>query len=173
MDAQGMILGLLRKKSLTGYELKKIFSISFAFFSGFSFGSIYPALRKMEKEGLITMRLEIQSKAPNRKIYTITPLGQQRFQEILRSPVQSFDFKSDFLSRLFFFSQLTPPERMEIGQAYLNIIADKLDQLESTRSEIEERADTFQQLGFEFGIRWLQDLARNVKTTMKSIDEQA
>ena len=173
MDAQGMILGLLRNKSLTGYELKKIFSISFAFFSGFSFGSIYPALRKMEKDGLITMRLEIQSNAPNRKIYTITAKGRQRFQEILRSPVQSFDFKSDFLSRLFFFSQLTPPERTEIGQAYLDIIAEKLAQLESTQSEIEERADAFQRLGFEFGIRLLKDLARNVKTTMKSIEEQA
>ena len=119
------------------------------------------------------MRLEIQSNAPNRKIYTITAKGRQRFQEILRSPVQSFDFKSDFLSRLFFFSQLTPPERTEIGQVYLDIIAEKLAQLESTQSEIEERADAFQRLGLEFGIRLLKDLARNVKTTMKSVEEQA
>jgi DNA-binding PadR family transcriptional regulator len=173
LDAQGMILGLLQGKSLTGYELKKIFSISFAFFSGFSFGSIYPALRKMEKNGLISMRLEIQSNAPNRKIYTLTDKGQQRFREILRSPVRSFDFKSDFLSRIFFFSQLTPEERMEIGQAYLDIIEEKLGHLDSTRTEIEERADAFQRLGFEFGIRLLKDLSKNVKATMKSIEKQA
>ena len=55
MDVKTIILGFLMDNSMTGYELKKAFSISFSFFSGISYGSIYPALKKMEGEGLITM----------------------------------------------------------------------------------------------------------------------
>ena len=79
MDAKAIILGFLMQKSMTGYELKKAFSISFSFFSGLSYGSIYPALKKMEQQGLITMRMEIQEGLPNKKIYTITKLGREKF----------------------------------------------------------------------------------------------
>ena len=48
MDVQSVLLGFLMNTSMTGYDLKKAFSISFSFFSGLSYGSIYPALKKME-----------------------------------------------------------------------------------------------------------------------------
>ncbi len=50
MNIQTLILGFLMKRSMTGYELKNAFSLSFSFFSGFSYGSIYPALKRMEQE---------------------------------------------------------------------------------------------------------------------------
>lgn len=117
------------------------------------------------------MRLEIQSKAPNRKEYTITDKGQRRFQEILKTPVQPFAFRSDCLSRIFFFSQLSPQERERIGKDYLDVITEKLRHMESTRPEIEAHADAFQRLGFECEIRLLRDLSENVKTTMGSMEE--
>ena len=171
MDAQSVILGLLQKKSMTGYEIKKVFSISFTFFSGFSFGSIYPALRKLEQSGMITMRLEIQEHAPNRKIYTITDKGRDRFPEVLRSPLDLPHYRNDFLVRLFFFSQLSGDERAAIGEEYLDAIFTKVKELESSRSDIEAMADPFQQICFEFGIRFFENLADNVKTTMKSFKE--
>ena len=172
MDAQGMILGLLRSDSMTGYEIKKVFSVSFAFFSGIGFGSIYPALRKMEQEGLITMRLEIQDGAPNRKIYTITDLGRKRLKTVLTSPLDMSTIKSDFLSRMFFFSQLSRDERERVGEAYLLKISDKLGQMEAERSEIERKADPFQRQCFEFGIRFYRDLAENVSACMASLADQ-
>jgi DNA-binding PadR family transcriptional regulator len=173
MDAQSIILGLLQHKSMTGYEIKKVFSISFAFFSGFSFGSIYPALRKMEENGLISMQMKVQENAPNRKIYTITEKGRETFPEKLRSPLELAAYKSDFLARLFFFSQLEPDERSSVGQQYLEVIDEKVKQLESSRSDIEAAADPFQRQCFEFGIRFFQNLAENVKVTMKSLNEQS
>ena len=76
MDIKSILLGFLMKQSMTGYELKKAFSISFSHFSGISYGSIYPALKKLEKEGLVTMELQIQDGTPNRKIYTVTDAGR-------------------------------------------------------------------------------------------------
>ena len=104
MSAQFIVLGFLSLKSMTGYEIKKNFSFSFSFFSGLSFGSIYPALKKLEDKGLITMRMEIQDGAPNRKIYTITEQGREEFLGQLRSPILLEKGKSTFLTRLFFFA---------------------------------------------------------------------
>lgn len=84
----------LSNNSSGGYDLKKLFSISFVFFSGLSYGSIYPALKKLEKAGLIAMKLEIQENAPNRKIYTITKAGKQAFWESLKSPFDIENYKN-------------------------------------------------------------------------------
>ena len=48
MDVQSVLLGFLMRSSMTGYDLRKAFSMSFSFFSGLSYGSIYPSLKKME-----------------------------------------------------------------------------------------------------------------------------
>lgn len=48
------ILGLLKEQSLHGYELKKRLGDTLGPFSGASFGSLYPALRRLELAGAIT-----------------------------------------------------------------------------------------------------------------------
>jgi DNA-binding PadR family transcriptional regulator len=172
MDVRSMLLGFLMEKSMTGYELKKIFSISFSFFSGLSYGSIYPALRKMEQEGLITMRMEIQDGAPNRKVYTITDAGRQAFMEAMRAPFSLDKAKSPFLAKLFFFARLAPEERVAMTTKHLQTIQGVHRQLEAGRPEIEAHADRFQYLCFEFGLRFFDDLARNVSEVLRALKEE-
>lgn len=47
------ILGLLKEQALHGYELKKRLGDTLGPFSGASFGSLYPALRRLEQAGAI------------------------------------------------------------------------------------------------------------------------
>ena len=47
------ILGLLKEQELHGYELKKRLSDALGPFSGASFGSLYPALRRLESGGAV------------------------------------------------------------------------------------------------------------------------
>lgn len=171
MDVQTIILGFLMRKSMTGYELKKAFSISFSFFSGLSYGSIYPALKKMAQQGLITMRLKIQNNAPNRKIYTIADKGKKSFKESLNAPFALERFKSPFLAHLFFFAHLSPEERSTMADQYLQAILEQKAQLKAVSSEMEAVADPFQHLCFQFGLRFFSDLANNVSETIKSLEE--
>jgi DNA-binding PadR family transcriptional regulator len=172
MDVQSVLLGFLMRNSMTGYDLKKAFSISFSFFSGLSYGSIYPALKKMEKQGLITKRLEIQDGAPNRKVYTITEAGKTAFLDALRSPLSQDQPKSPFLMRLFFFAHLSPEERQTIVVNYLNFVEQVHACMESARPEIEARADRFQYLCFEFGLRFFSDLTCNLSQVMDALGEE-
>ena len=169
MNAQFIVLGFLSLKSMTGYEIKKKFSFSFAFFSGLSFGSIYPALKKLEDKGFISMRMEIQDGAPNRKIYTITERGRKEFLKQLRSPMQLEKGKSIFLTRLFFFAHLSPEEQSGIASTYLEAIRETQGMLQKAEPLIESHADQFQLLCFNFGQRFFNDLARNVTRTIEEM----
>jgi len=170
MDVQSILLGFLMQQSMTGYDLKKAFSMSFSFFSGLSYGSIYPGLKKMEKLGLISKTVEIQDGAPNRKVYTITEAGREAFLESLRMPLVPEQHKSGFLMKLFFFAHLPPEERKAIAARHLETVEQIHSLLESLRPEIEARADRFQLLCFEFGLRMTRDLARNLSEVVKALE---
>ena len=170
MDIKTMILGFLMHGSMTGYELKKRFSLSFSFFSALSYGSIYPALKKLEQEGWITLKVEVQDGSPNRKVYTITDSGREVFLENLRKPFDLERQKSAFLARLFFFAHLTREERLTTANRYLESIKEMQKTLVAVEPEIRDRADEFQYLSYRFGIRFFDDLARNVKQVVQEME---
>ena len=173
MDIKSILLGFLTRQPLTGYELKKRFSISFSFFSGASYGSIYPALKRMEREGLVTQQLEIQDGPPNRKVYSITAAGRKVFIEALTAPFHWEMPKNTFLTRLFFFAHLSPEERIAAIRGHLESLKETQRQLKSTRSEIETRADFYQLQCYHFGLRFYQDIIRNVSQVLQALEKTA
>lgn len=171
MDVKTIILGFLMNESMTGYELKKAFSISFTFFSGLSYGSIYPALKKMEKEGLISMTLEIQDGSPNRKVYTITDKGREFFLSSLQEPVAMEPKRDSFLMHLFFFAHLSPGERVKKARHHLESVGKIRSALEAVGREVEEHADFYQLLCYRFGLRFCRDLERNVEEVVRELEQ--
>ena len=71
---------------MTGYELKKFFDTSVAHFWNAELSQIYPALKAMESEGLVEMKVEVQDDRPNRKVYSITDSGRRELLEWLAKP---------------------------------------------------------------------------------------
>ena len=171
MDVKTILLGSLFDKSMSGYDLKKLFSRSFAFFSGLSYGSIYPALKKLKQEGLITMKLELQESAPNRKVYTITEAGKEAFLQSLKSPLHIERYKDPLLMRMFFFAHLSKKERLDAAYDYLDQIKSVARELQSVQPEAEANADRFQYLCFQFGLRFSKDLIDNVEKVIGELKE--
>ncbi|TXK76384.1 PadR family transcriptional regulator [Paenibacillus sp. N3.4] len=102
MTSQDVILGMLMKRGLTGYEIKHLLETIFSYFYNASYGTIYPTLSKMEKEGLITKESVLQEGRPNKNIFTITDLGKTHFKTYMNSPVLADEYKSDRMIRLYF-----------------------------------------------------------------------
>jgi DNA-binding PadR family transcriptional regulator len=169
MDAKTILLGCLFDQSLSGYDLKKIFSLSFTFFSGLSYGSIYPALKKLEQDGLVTMKLEIQESAPNRKVYTITETGKKKFLESLKSPFYLERYKDALLMRMFFFAHLSEKERLNAAYDYLDQLKSFAKKMQSVQTDVEDNADRYQLLCFQFGLRFTEDLVRNVEEVIRGL----
>ena len=71
-----VILGLLSHEELTGYEIKRRMDTTLSYFWGASYGSIYPTLNGLVKDGLAEKRSDDESPR-NKQIYTITEKGRE------------------------------------------------------------------------------------------------
>ncbi len=98
MNVRTLCLAILNMGDATGYEIRKMSTeTEYSYFVDASYGSIYPALNKLEKDGRVTCRLEEQQGKPARKIYSITDAGRDEFIETLKIAPQHDLFKSEFL----------------------------------------------------------------------------
>ncbi|HUO03869.1 MAG TPA: PadR family transcriptional regulator [Candidatus Binataceae bacterium] len=87
MDIKFPILGFLMESEATGYDLKRRFVHPIGFFYRISDGSLYPALKKLAHDGLVTVRTDRRGRR-TRKIYAITSPGRAQFTRMLREPAQ-------------------------------------------------------------------------------------
>jgi len=110
MSVRSLCLAILSFGDATGYEIRKESTEGrFSYFDDASFGSIYPALARLESEGLVTVREEPQAGKPARKVYSITEAGRTEFVNSLCEPQPPDTFKSPFLLIALNAAQL-PPE---------------------------------------------------------------
>ncbi len=169
MTSQDVILGILMKRSLSGYDIKHMFETVFSYFYNASFGTIYPTLSKMEKEGLITKESVIQEGRPNKNVYSITEEGQKHFKAYMYSPMQANEFKSDAMTRLFFGEFI----EVEVIIEYLEIgIASTKDDLERLRKMYENGKSNSlmsqtQELCIQIGI---ENMESTLRTLMAGIE---
>ena len=106
MMLQYILLGFLNYKPQTGYELKQLMDKSTSHFWHAKQSQIYTTLKKMEREGWITSRIETQKGRPDRIIYRITKSGQKALESWVSNPIRELDLhKNTFLVKLFFSAQ--------------------------------------------------------------------
>jgi PadR family transcriptional regulator, regulatory protein AphA len=100
-QTQFALLGLLDSKPRTGYELKQLIGCSIAHFWREGWGQIYPTLKKLESEKLLT-RSVVKHGHRARQVYRITRAGRARLQAWLASPVSPEVPRNELLLKLFF-----------------------------------------------------------------------
>jgi len=145
------ILGLLQEQPLHGYELKKRLGDTLGSLWGISYGSLYPALRRLEHDGSIEIvepatvaapipatgslagdlaaaRARRPAKATRRtkKAYRLTPRGSERFTELLLDDDVSGDDERTFALKLAFCGHLDPQARLELLTRRRIALADRL-----------------------------------------------
>jgi len=100
-----VILGILSNKPRTGYDIHKLVKTRMGSFWDISYSQIYPTLRVLEKEGLITKRVEVNEREQNRKVYSITKEGTSKLQQWLTEPAKPETFRFEALLKIAFGDQ--------------------------------------------------------------------
>lgn len=95
-----VLLGLLQEQPLTGYEMKQLIDIRFRFFWNESFGQIYPELKRMEADGLVSVSDE--SGARNQKRYRLTETGRRELKLWLTQPNEKESIRIELLLKVYF-----------------------------------------------------------------------
>jgi DNA-binding PadR family transcriptional regulator len=170
------ILGLLGEQELHGYEIRKRLREELGFFSPVSFGSLYPALSRLERSGAVVSAEEPGESVPaapmtgslsgeraalrarrsagsrgrrGRKVYRITDEGQRQFAALLDGNERDTgaDDARSFGLRLAFARYLPPAARLRL--------------LERRRAQLVQRLDEVRQATVT-GRRALDPYARSV-----------
>lgn len=98
MNIRSLCLAILFNEEASGYEIRKRSTEGeFAYFVEASFGSIYPALAKLEEEGFVTSRIETQEGRPAKKVYSITETGRRELLDSLFHELDPDVYRSEFL----------------------------------------------------------------------------
>ena len=110
MNVRTLCLAILYSGDATGYEIKKL-SIEgkYSHFVDASFGSIYPALSRLEADEAVTFREEMTPGKPPRKVYSITDSGREEFVRSLLEPPAPDIYRSEFLM-IAIFAHILPKE---------------------------------------------------------------
>lgn len=70
------VLSLLHKRDCYGYEISECLSRHI----DIADGTVYPILRKLKADGLLTTYLQEESGGPPRKYYRLTELGRETYR---------------------------------------------------------------------------------------------
>ncbi len=108
---QYAVLGVLSMMPASGYEIKKFCDESIAHFWNENYGNIYPVLKALEKEGMVTSSVETQTGRPAKTVYSITPAGTAALRSWFMLPVEEPPRRHHFLLK-FVLSRDMPREAL-------------------------------------------------------------
>jgi DNA-binding PadR family transcriptional regulator len=135
MSIDYAILGLLSWRPLTGYDIKKMFSGSAAFYWSGNNNQIYTTLVKLHKHGFVTREVEPQEGNPPRKIYSITAQGRVELKKWLLCEPEPPQLKNTFLIQLAWADQLSTEELDALLGKYEAEVQVQVSMLEKQKQE--------------------------------------
>lgn len=135
-----VILGLLMFKRLTIYEIRGLVRENFSSICSDSMGSIQAALKKLEREGMVTFA-EFVEAGKNKKQYTITQSGRKDFSQWLRTPIDMTKTKNMDLSKFLFMGLVPAKERLDLLDKAIETIQNELAALLKVKENIAVEAE--------------------------------
>jgi len=91
-----LILAVLFDGENTIYRIRKKILERFSLFAAGSFGSIHPALKKLELSNCISVKRKITSGGKKSSLYTITKSGKKYFEELMTDEIpENIEYSKD------------------------------------------------------------------------------
>jgi DNA-binding PadR family transcriptional regulator len=168
------LLGLLHQRPSSGYALRRIFANTPMGTFSDSPGAIYPALRRLERQGLVRGRVEASAGLRQKQTFRLTPRGLAALEEWLERPLTRADVvrgMEDVMLRLAFMDQvIAPAASIRFLRSLARELAAYLPALRAYRNQHRREMPLSGRLALESGIRAYEDRARWVIDALKAYD---
>lgn len=131
------ILGLLlRFGPQHGYQIKKLMEEQLEDFTQIKLPTVYYHLEKMERAGLITAHCDKQGVRPEKTIYHVSEIGEDKFKELLHQTLKiKYHPSFDIDGTLYFSDYLENNSLRESLVKHMNNLKETLISLEIHRNE--------------------------------------
>lgn len=164
MDVKTVCLGMLTDGPASGYDMKKCFESSFGHFFPAGYGSIYPALATLARNGLVEFEEVPQEGKPDRKVYTITEKGREELMKGLSNTSPTHKVRSEFLAMMCF-AHLMSAEQID------EVIDNKLLELDAFLKLFDD-IPTGQCQSMPNGARFVAGFGQFVASSLKTYIEE-
>ncbi len=169
------VLGLLHDAPMHGYELRKELIVLLGWGRVLSYGTLYPCLKVLTKDGFIVADPPAPKVAKaggepvrgrrNRIVYRLTAEGKERFAQALEDSGPAAWDDESFGVRFAFFARTDSPTRVRILEGRRSRLEERLENVRASTQRGRERADSYtlelQRHGLESverEVRWLTEL---------------
>jgi DNA-binding PadR family transcriptional regulator len=175
------VLGLLHEAPLHGYELRQRLKATLGTFRAFSYGSLYPTLRRMKAAGWIVEAegdAAVVAGAPaltgrrGKVVYELTADGKERLAELLSEAGPSAWEDETFGVHFAFFGQTDPEVRVRILEGRRTRLEERREGVRSSLARTRDRLDRYtlqlQEHGLESverEVRWLTELIETERSS--------
>jgi DNA-binding PadR family transcriptional regulator len=165
------ILGLLTQQPMSGYDIKR-FLAGLSWLAGSpSGGSLYPVLRTLRQENLVTVETVPGLDRPPRKIYSITGAGHQALQAWIEQPIVANAPLRAFVMRLLLADSHSPARlsahlqqrRAQVATHHATLVGGL---------ETSARLNQGQQLALDYGLALATAELAWLDTTLDRLREQ-
>jgi DNA-binding PadR family transcriptional regulator len=132
MEKKLLLLGLLRRQEMHGYQLNEFIDNNLALCTDLKKPTAYYLLDQMSKDGWISAETEQDGLRPPRRVYRLTEAGEVAFQRLLRENLSAYtpvNFPGDI--GLGFLDWLTPAESRPLLEAQKAQAAARLAEIQS------------------------------------------
>lgn len=174
------ILGLLKERAMHGYQLRKRLADTLGSFWQVSYGSLYPALKRLQREGAVEMIFPREQVGRRKNVYRITELGENLFTELLERAGQDATEDSGFSVRLAFFKYLKPETRIRLLERRRALLEGRWSTIKNSLQNYREQIDSYtlslmnhELASTETDVRWLEDLIRAEHSQVRPPEKRA
>lgn len=169
------VLGLLQDTPMHGYELRKRLNGVLGTFRAISYGSLYPCLKDLLRQGLIEEDGSADAGALSGKrarvVYRLTADGKERLAGLLDDGGPGAWEDDRFGVHLAFFGRTDADVRMRILQGRRSRLEERLANVRASLARTRERVDSYtlqlQQHGLESverEVTWIRELIEKEST---------
>ena len=165
------VLGLLHEAPLHGYELRKRLNSTMGAFRAFSYGSLYPCLKGLLADGLVTEQAELPVPTGKRSriVYQLTAEGKEHFATLLDESGPSAWDDEGFGVHFAFFGRTDAQTRLRILEGRRSRLEERVDGFRAALTRSRERVDSYTLALHQHG---LESVEREVRWLSELIDDE-
>ena len=166
------VLGLLAQQPMSGYDIKRfVKGLSWLIVSPIS-ASLYPALRSLAEEQLVSVEIFPGVDKPPRKIYSIEQVGRDTLQEWIEKPVVADAPLKSFVMRLLLADSFSPPNLTAYLQQRRTQVATHQADLAKMSETMSSGTDLGPRLALNYGLELASAEMAWLDNTLIKLDER-
>ena len=147
------------------YDIKKKVEGSISYFWSESYGQIYPVLKNLITEKLVTKTVERETGKPDRHVYSLTAKGRKELRRWLLERFAPKVQRNEFLLKLFFGEEITPKANLAHVERFRELQRGLLEKYKATEKRIKRDYPNNSNLPY-----WLMTVRYGERTSLALLD---